>query len=143
MLAIALGGGYTLRNVARCWTYETSLCVDEQISNDIPMNLYLEFFKPDFVLHPDIEHGRRIENANSKQYLDAIIKHTYDILKMCQHSPSVQMFNIPADALPDEKERNTEEPDQDVRMSQSDIDNMVEKNNEFYDDENDNDNEEK
>jgi histone deacetylase 3 len=43
------GGGYTLRNVARCWTYETSLCVDEQISNDIPMNLYIEFFKPDFV----------------------------------------------------------------------------------------------
>lgn len=43
------GGGYTLRNVARCWTYETSLLVDEQISNDIPMNLYIEFFKPDFV----------------------------------------------------------------------------------------------
>jgi len=50
------GGGYTLRNVARCWTYETSLCVEEQISNELPMNLYIEFFKPDFVLHPDIEH---------------------------------------------------------------------------------------
>lgn len=35
------GGGYTLRNVARCWTYETSLLVDETISNDIPMNDYL------------------------------------------------------------------------------------------------------
>ena len=23
------GGGYTLRNVARCWTYETSICVDK------------------------------------------------------------------------------------------------------------------
>lgn len=104
------------------------------------MNLYLEFFKPDFVLHPDIEHGRRIENANSKQYLDAIIKHTYDILKMCQQSPSVQMFDIPADALPDEKERNnTDENDPDTRMSQAEIDNMIEKNNEFYDDENDND----
>lgn len=105
------------------------------------MNLYLEFFKPDFVLHPDIEHGRRIENANSKQYLDAIIKHTYDILKMCQHSPSVQMFDIPADALPDEKERNVEENDPDTRMSQAEIDGMIEKNNEFYDDENDNDKE--
>lgn len=57
---------------------------------------------------------------------------------MCQHSPSVQMFDIPADALPDEKDRN-EEGDADVRMSQGDIDNMIEKNNEFYDDENDND----
>lgn len=58
---------------------------------------------------------------------------------MCQHSPSVQMFDIPANALPDEKERNSEEPDADVRMSQSDIDNLIEKNNEFYDDDNDND----
>lgn len=48
------------------------------------------------------------------------------------------MFDIPADALPDEKDR-TEEGDADVRMSQGDIDNMIEKNNEFYDDENDND----
>lgn len=30
------GGGYTVRNVARCWTYETSLLVDQPISNDIP-----------------------------------------------------------------------------------------------------------
>lgn len=30
------GGGYTVRNVARCWTYETALLVDQDISNDIP-----------------------------------------------------------------------------------------------------------
>lgn len=58
---------------------------------------------------------------------------------MCQHSPSVQMFDIPADALPDEKDRMTDEPDPDVRMSQREIDNIIDKNNEFYDDENDND----
>lgn len=58
---------------------------------------------------------------------------------MCQHSPSVQMFDIPANAFPDEKDRNPDEPDADVRMSQSDIDNMIDKNNEFYDDDNDND----
>lgn len=58
---------------------------------------------------------------------------------MCQHSPAVQMFDIPADALPDEKDR-IEEPNPDVRMSQRDYDNLIEKNNEFYDDENDNDN---
>jgi histone deacetylase 3 len=94
----------------------------------------LFYFK---VLHPDIPS--RIENANSKQYLDSITKHTYDILKMCQHSPSVQMFDIPADSLPDEKDRNLDEPDGDVRMNQSDIDNLIDKNNEFYDDDNDND----
>lgn len=45
---------YTLRNVARCWTYETSLLVDENISNELPYTEYLEFFAPDFTLHPDI-----------------------------------------------------------------------------------------
>lgn len=32
------GGGYTVKNVARCWTYETSLILDEQLSNDIPFH---------------------------------------------------------------------------------------------------------
>lgn len=27
------GGGYTPKNVARCWTYETSLAVDIEIDN--------------------------------------------------------------------------------------------------------------
>jgi len=35
-LLVLGGGGYTVRNVARCWTYETSLLVDEQISNELP-----------------------------------------------------------------------------------------------------------
>ena len=30
------GGGYTVRNVARCWTHETSLLLDTDISNELP-----------------------------------------------------------------------------------------------------------
>ncbi|XP_055313118.1 histone deacetylase 3 [Sitodiplosis mosellana] len=131
------GGGYTPRNVARCWVYETSLLVDEQISNEIPMNDYLEFFAPDFTLHPEIP--TRQENANSKQYLDMINRYVYDNLKMCQHAPSVQMYNIPEDALPPEDERTQDEPDPDVRISQSDEDRAVEPRNEFYDGDQDND----
>lgn len=125
------GGGYTPRNVARCWTYETSLLVDEQISNELPMTDYLEFFAPDFTLHPEIP--TRQENANSKQYLEMIGKHVYDNLKMCQMAPSVQMFQQPEDGLPEESERVREEPDPDVRMTQADEDRMIEAKNEFYD----------
>ena len=32
------GGGYTVRNVARCWTYETSLVVDEPLNVELPDN---------------------------------------------------------------------------------------------------------
>lgn len=81
------GGGYTLRNVARCWTNETAILLDKQdeISNEIPDssgNLiffalifkiiitileYLEFFGPEFTLRPDLP--RRTENMNSKEVL--------------------------------------------------------------------------
>lgn len=27
------GGGYTIRNVARCWTYETAVALDTEIPN--------------------------------------------------------------------------------------------------------------
>ena len=37
------GGGYTLRNVARCWTYETSICVDKELETDLPVDT--EYFQ--------------------------------------------------------------------------------------------------
>lgn len=45
------GGGYTIRNVARCWAYETSVLVGADISNDIPFNDYYEYYAPDYQLH--------------------------------------------------------------------------------------------
>lgn len=83
---------YTLRNVARCWTYETSLLVNEEISNDIPDSLYKDFFQPDYNLHPEFVHKH--DNANSKQYLELITKTVYDNLKMVAFSPSVQMQDM-------------------------------------------------
>ncbi|KAI8442390.1 hypothetical protein MSG28_005908 [Choristoneura fumiferana] len=130
------GGGYTLRNVARCWTYETSLLVDENISNELPLTEYLELFAPDFQLHPEINSTN---NANSKQYLEAITKHVYDNLRMCQHSPAVQMTHVPGDFFPDDYKIRDDDPD--TRISQEEADKMVEPKNEFFDDEKDNDKE--
>ena len=36
------GGGYTIRNVARCWTLETAVVLGEEISNELPYNDYYE-----------------------------------------------------------------------------------------------------
>jgi len=35
------GGGYTVKNVARCWAYETSLILDTEISNEAKPRLTL------------------------------------------------------------------------------------------------------
>ena len=34
------GGGYTIRNVARCWTYETAVVLGVEIENELPYNDY-------------------------------------------------------------------------------------------------------
>lgn len=34
------GGGYTIRNVARCWAFETSVALDTEIPNGIFFYLY-------------------------------------------------------------------------------------------------------
>ncbi|KAK6989135.1 histone deacetylase 3 [Biomphalaria glabrata] len=135
-LLVLGGGGYTKRNVARCWTYETAVVLGEQISNEIPYNEYLEYFGPDFLLHPEI--FTKQENLNTRQYLDNIKSSVMENLKMLTAAPSVQMQDIPSDLLSLE---NTEEPDPDVRNSTDDLDKRIEPNNEFYDGDKDNDKE--
>ena len=89
-LLVLGGGGYVIRNVARCWTYETAICTEQDLSAELPFNTeYFEYFAPDFSLFPDI--NPRQENANSRQYLDSIMETMHNQLKMVQHAPSVQV----------------------------------------------------
>lgn len=62
------GGGYTIRNVSRAWAYETSVLLDEEVSNNIPYNDYFEYYAPNFKLH--LEPDPDLENANSREYLE-------------------------------------------------------------------------
>ncbi len=61
------GGGYTVRNVARCWAYETAVLLDQEdvIPNELPYSEYIEYFSPDYTLHPDL--NTKLDNANTKQ----------------------------------------------------------------------------
>jgi len=88
------GGGYTVRNVARCWAYETGLCLDMDLPNQLPNNEYLEYFGPDFNLHPEVivKH----ENANSRELLDSLVENMHRLLKMVDQAPSVQMQDVPS-----------------------------------------------
>lgn len=98
-LLVVGGGGYTPRNVARAWTYETSLLVNEQINNEIPYSEYFEYFAPDFTLLLDKPCGDNMHNGNTKNYLENIVKYSHEILRQVEHSPSVQMQYTPEDAF--------------------------------------------
>ena len=61
------GGGYTLRNVARCWAYETSVLLDTVVPNEIPIDdEFRGYYGPEFKLHSTISN---MENMNTKEYL--------------------------------------------------------------------------
>jgi histone deacetylase 1/2 len=76
------GGGYTIRNVARCWTHETAVVLGEELENDLPYNDYYAYYGPDFSLH----FGTRtnMENQNTRQYLDSIKAQVLENLRMLQ-----------------------------------------------------------
>lgn len=72
------GGGYTLHNVARAWTYETSILLNREISCEIPSGPYSEYFVPTNNLFPDFK--KKYENENTKSYLDSISGHIHNII---------------------------------------------------------------
>lgn len=89
------GGGYTIRNVARCWAYETSVLTRRDLPDQIPeTSKYIGHFSPDFTLHPIIVQNQG-NNFNTRQYLDAIRIRVAEYLRYLQGAPSVQMAEIP------------------------------------------------
>ena len=42
---------YTMRNVARCWAYETAVLTGNSVENTMPRNDYFEYYGPDYLLH--------------------------------------------------------------------------------------------
>ncbi len=94
-LMVLGGGGYTIRNVSRCWAYETSILTDTPVNNDLPPNIYYDYFGPEFKLHPSIQTGRFSDNQNTREYLDHVKSTVIDYLRRLQGAPSVQMHHVP------------------------------------------------
>lgn len=127
------GGGYTMRNVARTWAYETGCLVGDEMSQNLPYNDYYEYYGPDYEL--DVRPSN-MDNANSKEYLDKILRTVLDNLKKTEHAPSVQMQDVPPSlAMNDEDEAALDDEDEDMnadkRNTQRRFDKRVEKNGEL------------
>ncbi|KAI9030360.1 hypothetical protein DFJ74DRAFT_698673 [Hyaloraphidium curvatum] len=92
------GGGYTIRNVARCWTYEASILTNTPVPDKLPVTDYNEHFGPDYSLHPRIVDPNH-ENVNTRHYLDSIRQQCAEYLRFLNGAPSVQMQEIPPDSV--------------------------------------------
>ena len=82
------GGGYTPRNVARCWAYETSVLLDVEIPNVIPeQNAYRSAYGPTFLLSPPM--GRLLPNLNPESDLDVLHRNVSERLRAIPSAPNV------------------------------------------------------
>lgn len=91
-LLVLGGGGYTIKNVSRVWTYETSIICGVDIPENIPYNEYMEHFGPEYKIHV---LPSNMENLNTKPYLESIVQTVYENLENVSISPSVEMQPIP------------------------------------------------
>ena len=78
------GGGYTMRNVARCWTYETSIVTGVEIPDELPFNDYFEYYGPDYRLHIPPSN---MENLNDGAYLGFIKSRLLEVLRRLEAAP--------------------------------------------------------
>ena len=111
------GGGYTVKNVARTWTYETAcaLGVEGEIDPNLPWNQYFEWFGPRYRLEV-VENN--MDDLNVKEgsldvvrlvFTCSLIDQTPDIvicrataleqLQQLACSPSVPMQDVPRETL--------------------------------------------
>ncbi|KAJ8109323.1 hypothetical protein OPT61_g7538 [Boeremia exigua] len=136
------GGGYTMRNVARTWAYETGELVGEQMSKQLPFNDYYEYFAPDYEL--DVRPSN-MENANSTDYLHKIKSTVIENIRKTG-KPSVEALQpIPNNPLTRADDESDEEDDldidmnADVRSTQRQQDRRIAHNGELYEDSEDED----
>ena len=131
------GGGYTPRNVARCWSYETAIALGQQkeLDDTIPFNQYHNYFGPNYKLH--LTTDPNLKNQNTRPYLDKCTNIILENLSRLQGAPSVPFQDVPPDFISADREKAArDEADPDIK---EDGERRAEHEAEFYDGEKDND----
>lgn len=122
-LLVLGGGGYTIRNVARCWTYETAVLTGSDVPDQLPDSKYMEYFAPTYRLHEPLQ--TRVDNLNTRASLEKIRRQCLEQLRYLHGAPSVQMHQLPPDLngawvdeeLADEDTLGGKDSNKDVKMA--------------------------
>lgn len=98
-LIVLGGGGYTVRNTARAWAYETAcaLGVQNDIPRDLPFNEYFEWFGPRFRLEvlPNNMEDLNLQDGYIQAVKDQVERQLHDL----PFAPSVQMQAVPRETV--------------------------------------------
>ncbi|KAI0062036.1 hypothetical protein BV25DRAFT_1991714 [Artomyces pyxidatus] len=119
-LLVVGGGGYTIKNVSRCWTYETAVLVGAAIPDELPATPYDGFFtESGWKLHPPLTG--KVENQNSAASLQRITISIREKLRYLVGAPSVAMREIPPglEAWLAEETKTPDERDEEAGTAQA------------------------
>ena len=73
--------------MARCWTNETAILVGQELSEDLPQNLYQEYYQPDYKLNRSVLSTRQLDNQNMRTQIDATRIKAMEHLRHLSHTP--------------------------------------------------------
>ncbi|KAG5352031.1 hypothetical protein C0989_004126 [Termitomyces sp. Mn162] len=93
------GGGYTVKNVARTWTYETAcaLGIEDTIDPLLPWNEYFEWFGPRYRLEV-VENN--MDDLNVKDgSIDKVRETALEHLSQLSPAPSVGLHDVPRESV--------------------------------------------
>uniref|UniRef100_A0A8H7Y1Y8 Histone deacetylase n=1 Tax=Psilocybe cubensis TaxID=181762 RepID=A0A8H7Y1Y8_PSICU len=99
-LLILGGGGYTMRNVARAWAYETGVAVGVELAGEIPQTEYAPYFSSSFSPTSntlDVLPSPTAQDMNTPHSIARTKRVVLEYLREVGRGggPSVQMFDIP------------------------------------------------
>jgi hypothetical protein len=92
------GGGYTPRNVARCWAHETGVLLGQNMDDVLPESPLREYFRPSYKLRLGVLDD--LDNQNSHDYLQKNLEMVMEQLRQLPGAPSVPFQNVPPALLP-------------------------------------------
>ncbi|KAJ6617415.1 histone deacetylase RPD3 [Mycena sp. CBHHK59/15] len=98
-LVLLGGGGYTVKNVARVWTYETAcaLGIEDTIDPLLPYNEYFDWFGPRFRLEVVSSNmdDLNVKDGSLKAVREKALKQLSDLAA----APSVGMHDVPRESV--------------------------------------------
>lgn len=95
-LLVLGGGGYKIKNVARCWAYETGVLMGADMDDALPPCEYYECFSPSYSL--SIPTQTTMPNGNTRAYLEKVCSRVLSNLARIS-PPGVAFSERPPDAV--------------------------------------------
>merc|ERR1711916_248169 len=84
-LLVLGGGGYTIRNVARCWAYETAVLLGEEVDTELPYNAFMPYYGPTYSLTIDASN---MPNLNTREELGKTTSYLLQVLHQDERLPT-------------------------------------------------------